>query len=288
MLHEGIACQKRAAVRCFLLLRHPVDRFISYYLERSNRRFERQVTGNRSIESWTTAELLQYLQAIARDKMWYTGDETGTLCNKENLLCIDRIRTQTSAMPMLRRVVPRAARERLYFRYMGGPQNRLAWMLDPEQGDPRLAIWRMRQCVVGLQAEDFEGYLRVLGWHFPWIHEVRMPEGAAQDGEPAPAQALRVRVNPRSHSVRRSLSRSARTLIARFNWRDMMIYHAARRQFKRQLARIEDAAGGQVRRPPVAYSTEEEVQGLATQELGDLATFQVHDRLNRYMLGLGF
>lgn len=37
-IHEGINCQKRKKVRCFILVRHPVERFLSYYKERTARR----------------------------------------------------------------------------------------------------------------------------------------------------------------------------------------------------------------------------------------------------------
>lgn len=34
-MHEGIDCQKRKKVRCFLLVRDPIERFLSYYEERT-------------------------------------------------------------------------------------------------------------------------------------------------------------------------------------------------------------------------------------------------------------
>lgn len=34
-MHEGIHCQQRKKVRCFILVRHPVERFLSYYQERT-------------------------------------------------------------------------------------------------------------------------------------------------------------------------------------------------------------------------------------------------------------
>lgn len=222
--------------------------------------------------------------------MSHNGEEMGVFCNKENSLCVDQLRTRRWRYPMLRQVRPRAAREKFYFRYLGGPQDSLAWMLDPERGDVRRAIWRMRQCVVGLQAEDYDGYLRVLGWHFPWIHEVRRaPVNGSRSSGPAAGSAagsLRNRVSPRSAAVRGNLTPQARAIIAEFNWRDMRIYRAARRQFRQQLARIKRASGGRDRRPPVAYSTEEGVQAAASERLRHMSTFQVHDRLNRFMMGL--
>ena len=34
-MHEGIDCQQRKKARCFVLVRHPVERFLSYYQERT-------------------------------------------------------------------------------------------------------------------------------------------------------------------------------------------------------------------------------------------------------------
>jgi hypothetical protein len=34
-MHEGIDCQQRKKARCFVLIRHPVERFLSYYQERT-------------------------------------------------------------------------------------------------------------------------------------------------------------------------------------------------------------------------------------------------------------
>eukprot|EP00928_Gymnodinium_smaydae_P070784 TRINITY_DN54553_c0_g1_i1.p1 TRINITY_DN54553_c0_g1~~TRINITY_DN54553_c0_g1_i1.p1 ORF type:complete len:1204 (-),score=156.88 TRINITY_DN54553_c0_g1_i1:33-3110(-) len=303
VMHEGIGCQTRKKPRCFVLVRNPVDRFISYYLERSHRRFEREVAGNRSIEDWTPAELRQYLDSVRRDSMSYTGEETGLFCNFENLLCIDRLKTSNSQHPLLRNVRPSAAKERLYFRYFGGPQDRLAWMLDPERGDPKLGVWRMRRCTVGLQAEDSVGYRRVLGWHFPWIREVRRrprneshqdaaivlneTRASHRKGDETVAEGDWGRNNPKSRTVRKRLKPFARAMIADFNARDMHIYRAARRQFRRQLQKIADASEGQQpRMPEVDYASEEEVQDTVSRELQDTATYQIHDRLNRYMLGL--
>ncbi|CAE7252824.1 unnamed protein product [Symbiodinium microadriaticum] len=87
------------------------------------------------------------------------------------MLCVDLEKTG-DAHPLAHRVRPKAAKdslrgvhlcdlrflepkkEKFYFRFLGGPQNRLAWALDPEHGKARTAIWRLRRCVVGLQMED--------------------------------------------------------------------------------------------------------------------------------------
>lgn len=34
-MHEGIDCQQRKKARCLVLVRHPVERFLSYYQERT-------------------------------------------------------------------------------------------------------------------------------------------------------------------------------------------------------------------------------------------------------------
>lgn len=283
VMHEGIGCASRTAIRCLLLVRHPVDRFISYYLERSDRHFERNLAGNRSIEDWTKAELQKYLQSVSRSRMSFTGAETGLFCNKENLLCLDRLRT--ASYPLMKKIRAQAANERLYFRYLGGPQDRLAWLLDPESGNQRVAVWRMRKCVVGLQAEDFDGYREVVGWHFPWLHEVHEPGAEGQEGNRS-STAVLGRVNPQSRTVRKRLPQHLRDLIAEFNSRDMYIYRAAKRQFKEELRRIRKASGGKPRWPPKVYMSEQDVQDAAARELRHSQTYQIHDSLNRYMQGL--
>ncbi len=58
---------------CVFNVRHPVDRFVSYYMERSDHHFEREVCQGRSLEHWTEDELRQYLDLISIDKMNFTG-----------------------------------------------------------------------------------------------------------------------------------------------------------------------------------------------------------------------
>eukprot|EP00929_Paragymnodinium_shiwhaense_P096436 TRINITY_DN58024_c0_g1_i1.p1 TRINITY_DN58024_c0_g1~~TRINITY_DN58024_c0_g1_i1.p1 ORF type:complete len:1106 (-),score=184.54 TRINITY_DN58024_c0_g1_i1:87-3404(-) len=281
VMHEGIDCESRKKPRCLVLVRHPVDRFISYYLERSDRHFERDLGGvNRSIETWSPAAWRRYLSMVKRDRLWLDGEETGVFCNRENMQCIDLERSSKEAMPLLKRVRPKAAREKFYFRFLGGPQDRLAWMLDPDNGDPRVATWRLSRCIVGLQTEDFDGYREVLGWHFPWIHEVKPPASES-------SQKAFGRVNSRARRIRRLLPMFARNLIAEFNARDMFIYRAAKRQFRKQLERIRFARGGAAARwPPVAWTTAAEVEEAISQSLSHTATHRTHGRLNRYMLGL--
>lgn len=95
----------------------------------------------------------------------WPSQETGLFCNRENMLCLDLAQ---SSHPLRHRVRPEAAKaqlqspmvepgeERFYFRFLGGPQNRLTWSLDPEHGQAARAIWRLRRCVVGLQMEHHE------------------------------------------------------------------------------------------------------------------------------------
>lgn len=281
VLHEGIGCRKRKQIRCFVLVRNPIDRFVSYYLERTDKRFERDVTGNRSIELWTPAELGMYLDSIRRDRMSYTGEETGVFCNFENILCLDRARMLQSAQPLLRNIRPGAAKENFYFRYNAGPQDRLAWMLDPEEGNPRLGTWRLQRCVVGLQEEEPSGYRRVLGWHFPWIREVRSPPNASESSDDW------VRLNPASRKIRSRLPKYARDMIAEFNVRDMRIYRAARRQFKRQLRRIQAVTGDvgvEVPLPQVHFASATEVDESLAADLSDTVTYKLHDGLSQYMM----
>eukprot|EP00439_Symbiodinium_sp_Y106_P032464 s4410_g3.t2 len=187
VMHEGVDCPSRKKVRCFLLVRDPIDRFLSYYRERTDGRYARGL--GRGPSGWSAPAWRRYLRSVERDRLWYDGKETGVFCNRENMLCVDLEKTGDSH-PLAHRVRPKAAKEMFYFRFLGGPQkdssikrhqsiwarkwNRLAWALDPEHGKARTAIWRLRRCVVGLQMEDPKGFREVLGHHFPWLHELKV------------------------------------------------------------------------------------------------------------------
>ncbi|CAJ1356001.1 unnamed protein product [Effrenium voratum] len=208
VMHEGVNCQHRKKVRCLALVRHPVERFLSYYQERTDHRFAKGV--GRGPARWSPAAWRFYLKSIEREAMWYNGEETGLFCNRENMLCLDLQKTGR-AHPLAQRVRPSAAKERFYFRFLGGPQNRLTWALDPEHGSARTAIWRLRRCVVGLQTEHFRAFKEVLGYHFPWIFEV--PKDHAHDARPRPL----------GRALLKALPHFARSQIARFNGKVVVV-----------------------------------------------------------------
>lgn len=131
----------------------------------------------------------------------------------------------------------------------------------------RRAIWRLRRCVVGLQTEDFPGFLEVLGFHFPWIHRLRRERGAAR---------------PRGRSLLSALPQFAVRLIANYNRKDMLVYRAARIQFRRQLARLRASGGASA--PPLAPESEEEAKAIVDEALSHTATYQNHKRLSEYLM----
>ncbi|CAE6912162.1 unnamed protein product, partial [Symbiodinium sp. CCMP2456] len=131
VMHEGVDCPSRKKVRCFLLVRDPIERFLSYYRERTDGRFARGL--GRGPSGWSAPAWRRYLRSVERGRLWYDGKETGVFCNRENMLCVDLEKTG-DAHPLAHRVRPKAAKEKFYFRFLGGPQNRLAWALDPEHG----------------------------------------------------------------------------------------------------------------------------------------------------------
>lgn len=272
VMHEGVDCPSRKKVRCFLLVRDPIDRFLSYYRERTDGRYARGL--GRGPSGWSAPAWRRYLRSVERDRLWYDGKETGVFCNRENMLCVDLEKTGDSH-PLAHRVRPKAAKEMFYFRFLGGPQNRLAWALDPEHGKARTAIWRLRRCVVGLQMEDPKGFREVLGHHFPWLHELKEPRRARSATDAA---------RSRGGTLRRTLPSFALQQIAAFNRQDMLIYAAARRQFRRQLNRIRRARTGPPRLPPVAEETVAEAQAILDKALSHTATWQNHHRLSAYLM----
>ena len=268
-IHEGINCQKRKKVRCFILVRHPVERFLSYYKERTDMHFAQNL--GHGPAGWSAAAWRFYLKMVERERLWYDGEETGIFCNRENLLCLDL--NKTKLHPLGHRVRPKAAKERFYFRFLGGPQNRLTWALDPEHGNARTAIWRLRRCVVGLQTEHFQGFKEVLGHYFPWLHEVPKDMG--------PRTSKRIR--PAGSALLTTLPHFARRLIAKYNSKDMKVYYAARRQFRQQLVRLRRNRTA-VRMPPVANVTEAEANTILSKALAHTATFRNHQRISEYLM----
>eukprot|EP00928_Gymnodinium_smaydae_P035876 TRINITY_DN25160_c0_g2_i1.p1 TRINITY_DN25160_c0_g2~~TRINITY_DN25160_c0_g2_i1.p1 ORF type:complete len:585 (+),score=98.82 TRINITY_DN25160_c0_g2_i1:104-1858(+) len=207
---------ERRRVRCFVLLRDPVDRFISYWLERSDRILLRD--DRTSLADVPLDELRAYLASVRADSMPLSGNETGVGCNREVGLCLqspsDGRRSDVSDVE---------PPETEGFRMLRGPQNRLARMLDPEgRARPRFAVAaeRLRRCTVGVIDAAHRSDLRaVLAHRAPWIREVLMDErsdvhvadifraaegdtaapprtysrnrGSADDGNAAPAPAPR-------------------------------------------------------------------------------------------------
>ncbi|CAK0800063.1 unnamed protein product [Prorocentrum cordatum] len=77
VLVDGIHCEQRDKVHGLLLLRHPVDRFLSFYRERSNRAWERRL--GREMRHWTVAELRAYLRSASQRE--FDGNEPGVFCD---------------------------------------------------------------------------------------------------------------------------------------------------------------------------------------------------------------
>ena len=83
----GCSAQRRPS--CLVLLRNPIDRFLSYYLERSERRLEGGAVPIRRLMDLSMEEFEAYLESIQVDQLRFNGKETGVFCNRENAnLCL--------------------------------------------------------------------------------------------------------------------------------------------------------------------------------------------------------
>ena len=75
---------------CFVLLRNPIDRFLSYYLERSDRTLEGGNLPLRMLTELPLETFEKYLQAITVEHLRLDGRESGIFCNMENAeLCLE-------------------------------------------------------------------------------------------------------------------------------------------------------------------------------------------------------
>lgn len=213
-----LQCRARERVpSCFLLLRNPIDRFISYYLERSTRQLEGGALPLRHLSNVSLEDFESYLESVKMESLGYSGRESGLFCNLENgELCLD-----IEGLDIL------DPTETLAFRTLGGPQNRLARMLDPPMGRLKVAQERLRRCVVGLQNEDFSNQLRVLRKFQPWLRQVQF----------LGQERIRNGYNQReSEWLRENLPESFRKALARFNSVDMELYKQGLEQFYAQVA----------------------------------------------------
>ncbi|CAK0800066.1 unnamed protein product, partial [Prorocentrum cordatum] len=240
VLVDGIHCEQRDKVHGLLLLRHPVDRFLSFYRERSNRAWERRL--GREMRHWTVAELRAYLRSASQRE--FDGNEPGVFCDDFLGGCL----TASTAMRPLRAARRNWSwrRESKYFRACGGPFDSLTWLLDPEHGEVETAIARMRRLVVGLLVERFDEWREVAAFFFPWLHEPRSGDG--------PLAVQSTHEGPRQARVRRryELAPALREELARWNARDMAVYAAGTRpraRFDEQLAFARQRRGAAAARP---------------------------------------
>ena len=114
-------------------------------------------------------------------------------------------------------------------RSFGGPQNRLARMLDPPSGRLSVARERLKRCVVSLQNEDFSNHLRVLKKFHPWISQVHFED------EETESTAQNSYNRRESAYLRDHLPEAFRLAIARFNDVDMVLYEQGVEQFYQQV-----------------------------------------------------
>ncbi|CAJ1370976.1 unnamed protein product [Effrenium voratum] len=231
-----LGCGERRRPSCFVLLRNPVDRFLSYYLERSDRRLEGGDLPLRALAKLSEEELAEYLASIEAQNLRFSGSESGSHCNAENGgLCLRQVEVTEEGGP-----------ETLGFRSFLGPQNRLLRMLDP-LGSLDRAKHRLARCVVSLQNEDFENHLRVLRVFHPWLQQTSF--AGSELGQNSYNRQ-------ESAFLRAELPEGHRALIAAFNAKDMELYRQGLEQFYGQVALARSAlllSPAPRQTPPVLY-----------------------------------
>lgn len=218
-IFSALGCAPKRRPSCLILLRNPVDRFLSYYLERSDRILEGGSLPIRMLTNFSLQEFEEYLDSVRFDRLRFSGSETGLFCNTENgQLCLDDASTAEAS---------EGGPETFAFRSFGGPQNRLARMLDPPLGRISVAKERLKRCTVSLQNEDFSNHLRVLRKFQPWISQVHFADSDA---------SMQNSYNRRESAyLRDHLPEAFRRAIAEFNSADMELYHQGVEQFYQQV-----------------------------------------------------
>ncbi len=89
-IFSALGCKAKRQPSCLVLLRNPIDRFLSYYLERSDRTLEGGNLPIRMLSSLSLETFEKYLQAITVEHLRLDGRESGVFCNMENAeLCLE-------------------------------------------------------------------------------------------------------------------------------------------------------------------------------------------------------
>lgn len=213
---DALACGTRACT-CIVTLRHPVQRFLSYYAKRS----ELQLG-----TSWANLHptaLKHFLQQSSPERLAVTREE-GVACSGSIGICL---RGRANSTGPLR---PHAGlRQRwgtklgLQYAAQHGPLNSLSRMLDPEGKGVDVALRRLNACIPLLLTERFADSAQLAAHYFPFMN-LQLEE---RRRDPATgSRALSADLAQRPDLVR---------LIEQHNEDDMRLYRFGKRRFERLL-----------------------------------------------------
>eukprot|EP00400_MALV-I_sp_L67-5_P000006 gene6-107_t len=229
---------KNRKARCLIAVRHPVERFISYVLQRSQ-----------NISYWLDADLSdeefeKRLESVRPENMVYHDADIGLYSNLKMNEGLQVTGRSQGAMEKVFKMDPEHATEQYGWRELGGPHNSLLQILDPDFYDVQTAQRRLEHCLIVRLTEDRMNSHRILNHFLPWLNlelwDKRFNTFSLWH------RARVFGVNLAENEVRKSRqifeTLPARHLesIAKWQKEDMILYNQALRQYSDELKIIEN------------------------------------------------
>lgn len=248
---SALGCGAEKQPRCILLLRHPVERLVSWLLDEFQAVMVKETgtsvpstfyTIEPPMDQWTPERLREVLEPLRRENMEYSGREEGVFCS--NNMCLNASRTSAAGVPA--KVVGDNAVPH-NFRRLGGPQNRLLRMLDPEGERLNVAKRRMELCIIGRMVDDYQSTIAMVGAAFPWLKEV-LVLGETPLHDPGWSKKVAEFDDLKQRTYRAAMGGHLQPLLAAFSAADMELYEHGLRLHHRQRHAL---AGGKPRLPPI-------------------------------------
>ncbi|CAE7913808.1 unnamed protein product, partial [Symbiodinium sp. KB8] len=174
---------------------------------------------------WDADRILSVLPLLTREQLRYNGAEDGIFCSVGLGACLNAS-SSSLGLPALG-----AHPLEPHFRSLGGPQQRLLRLLDPE-GRLEVAKRRLSLCTVGMMVEREEDTMEVLAYAFPWLQALSVNQQTLHHpgarNKPAPWDAAK------RYIYQQVLQSPLAEILRKFNADDMELYEHGRRLFESQ------------------------------------------------------